>query len=70
MILINDTNIWIDLKITNLIKEVFKLSYEIVVTNLLFYDELEDLYGELLRQRGIKILEMTESEVLDTAIIK
>lgn len=68
MILINDTNIWIDLKVANLIKEVFKLSYEIGVPNLLFYDELEELDGELLRQSGIKILEMTESEVLDTAI--
>ena len=67
MILINDTNIWIDLKVTNLIKEVFKLPYEIGVPNILFHDELEELDGDLLLQSGIKILEMTESEVLETA---
>ena len=67
MILINDTNIWIDLKVTNLIKEVFKLPYEIGGPNILFHDELEELDGDLLLQSGIKILEMTESEVLETA---
>ena len=65
MVLINDNNIWIDLKLTNLIQEVFKLPYEIGVPNLLYYDELENQDGDMLLKNGIKIINMTVEEVLD-----
>lgn len=68
MIIINDTNIWIDLKSVNLIKEVFELPYKICVPDVLYYDELEEVDGELLESSGINILEMTEEELIDTAI--
>lgn len=68
MLLINDTNIWIDLKAINLIKEVFSLPYKIGVPNILYNDELKEKDGRLLESCGIIILEMTENEVLETAM--
>nr|DAY63878.1 MAG TPA: hypothetical protein [Caudoviricetes sp.] len=69
MIIINDTNIWIDLKYTNLLDEVFQLPYEIAIPNILFNDELKEKDGDLLEERGVKILEMTDEEVMDTVVL-
>lgn len=66
MILINDTNIWIDLKHVNLVEEVFKLPFEIGATDILFNEELMDRDGELLLKNNIKIIEMTTEELLET----
>lgn len=66
MLLINDTNIWIDLKSISLIEEVFLLPYDIGVPNILYYDELKDTDGEILEANGIRIIEMTDEEVIDT----
>lgn len=66
MLIINDTNIWIDLKAINLIESVFHLPYDIGVPDILYDDELKDMDGELLQANGIKILEMTEDEIMNT----
>ena len=34
MVIINDTNIWIDLKLTNIIEKVFLLPYELAVPDI------------------------------------
>ena len=57
MVIINDTNIWIDLKLTNIIEKVFLLPYELAVPDILYNDELKDMDGELLEANGIKIIE-------------
>lgn len=67
MVIINDTNIWIDLKLTNIIEKVFLLPYELAVPDILYNDELKDMDGELLEANGIKIIEMTNDEVVETA---
>ena len=67
MVIINDTNIWIDLKLTNIIDKVFLLPYELAVPDILYNDELKDMDGELLEANGIKIIEMTNDEVVETA---
>lgn len=67
MVIINDTNIWIDLKLTNIIEKVFLLPYELAVPDILYNDELKDMDGELLEANGIKIIEMTNDEVAETA---
>lgn len=67
MILINDTNIWIDLKYVNLVDEVFKLPYDIGVPNILFDEELKDTDSEILLKNNINILEMTIDEMLETS---
>lgn len=67
MLIINDTNIWIDLKLINLIEKVFLLPYDIGVPDILYYDELNEVDGPVLAKNGIKILEMTEDEIMDTA---
>lgn len=67
MVIINDTNIWIDLKLTNIIEKVFLLPYELAVPDILYNDELKDMNGELLEANGIKIIEMTNDEVVETA---
>lgn len=66
MILINDTNIWIDLKCVNLVDEVFKLPYDIGVPDILFDEELKDTDSEILLKNNINILEMTIDELLET----
>jgi len=66
MILINDTNIWIDLKHVNLVEEVFKLPFEIGVPDILFNEELMDRDGELLLKNNLNIIEMTPEELLET----
>lgn len=38
MVIINDTNIWIDLKLTNIIEKVFLLPYELAVPDILYND--------------------------------
>lgn len=40
MVIINDTNIWIDLKLTNIIEKVFLLPYELAVPDILYNDEV------------------------------
>ena len=67
MVIINDTNIWIDLKFTNLIDQIFLLPYKIAVPNILYNDELKDVDGPTLERNGIEILEMTDDEVMETA---
>lgn len=69
MILINDTNIWIDLKFVDLIDEVFKLPYDIGVPNILFEDELREVDGEILLKNNINILKMTDEEVRETYLM-
>lgn len=68
MIIINDTNIWIDLKYINLIESVFKLPYEIGVPDILYNEELKDIDGEILEASGVNIIEMTEEEIMETAV--
>lgn len=66
MVLINDTNIWIDLKYVSLVDEVFKLPYDIGVPDILFNEELKDTDSEILLKNNINILEMTIDELLET----
>lgn len=67
-LIINDTNIWIDLKCIGLLKEVFLLPYTIGVPDILYAEELEEIDGVDLKNYGIVIIKMTESEILETAI--
>ena len=41
MVIINDTNIWIDLKLTNIIEKVFLLPYELAVPDILYNDNAQ-----------------------------
>lgn len=68
MVIINDTNIWIDLKFINLLDKVFLLPYDIAVPDILYNEELKDMDGAILESNGIKILEMTQDEILETAM--
>lgn len=61
--IINDTNIWIDLKTADILEEIFKLPYKIVCPDILFYDELSDNEGDLLLTLGIEIIELNNTEM-------
>ncbi len=44
--IINDTNIWIDLKTADIMEKIFNLPYKIVCPDILFYDELINNEGD------------------------
>ena len=61
-LLISDANILIDLEEGRLIEQLFRLSYEFSVPDLLFYDELETSHAHL-RDKGLKLGELTSASV-------
>ena len=61
--IINDTNIWIDLKTADIMEKIFNLPYKIVCPDILFYDELINNEGDLLLSFGIEILELNNMEM-------
>jgi predicted nucleic acid-binding protein len=61
-LLISDANILIDLEEGQLIEQLFRLSYEFRVPDLLFYDELETSHAHL-RDKGLKLGELTPASI-------
>ncbi len=61
-LLISDANILIDLEEGQLIEQLFRLSYEFCVPDLLFFDELEASHAHL-RDKGLKLGELTPASI-------
>lgn len=61
-LLISDANILIDLEEGELIEQLFRLSYEFRVPDLLFSDELEASHAHLL-DKGLKLGELTPASI-------
>lgn len=67
--IINDTNIWIDLKYADLLDKVFCLPYKIACPDILFYDELAKEEGDILIELGLEVLEMSSDEISEVEIV-
>jgi hypothetical protein len=57
-VLISDANVIIDMEDCGLTDVMFRLPYQFLVPDILYYDELEDDHPELL-SLGLKMLELS-----------
>jgi hypothetical protein len=67
--LVSDTSIVIDLERGGLLDDLFKLSHEFVVPDLLFERELKGALGDRLVALGLRIEELTPDEVTQATAI-
>lgn len=67
-LLISDTNVLIDLEESSLIAFLFRLPFEIAVSDMLFDLELRDKYGYLLED-GLKIISLTAESIQNIEIL-
>ncbi len=63
---ITDTNVWIDLDIAGLADLIFRLPLNLQAPDVIVA-ELERPDGETLAERGLKVRELTGSQVLEVA---
>lgn len=61
-LLISDANILIDLEEGQVIEEIFSLPYEFTTPDALFYEELEELHGDLLKY-GLTLKSLTPESI-------
>ena len=59
MLLISDSNVFIDFDCCGLLTELFALPENIAVPNILFYEELEEQHSELT-DLGLMLLEVSD----------
>ncbi len=65
-LLISDANILIDLEEGRLLKAFFRLPYQFKVSDILFYEELEEQHSHLL-DLGLQLGELTSQSMQDAA---
>lgn len=63
IILISDANIIIDMEEGGLLEQLFQLPYQVVVPDLLYFDELEMHHSNLL-DKGLVLRELTSTSML------
>lgn len=61
-LLISDSNIFIDMEVSNLTQKMFELPYSFAVPDILYYEELKDDHEDLL-SLGLKVLPMSSGTI-------
>ncbi len=61
-LLISDSNILIDMEVSNLTQKMFELPYSFAVPDILYYEELEEEHEDLLLL-GLKVLSMSSKTI-------
>ncbi len=69
-LLITDTSIWIDLIKHGLLDAFFKLPYSIYAVDFVQDNEVIGVNWSIFAQKGLQIIELTQSEILDLYNLK
>jgi len=62
-LLISDSNIFIDMEVSNLTKKMFELPYRFAVPDILYYEELEEEHKNLL-EYGLKLKRVSSKSII------
>ena len=61
-LLISDSNIFIDMEVSNLTQKMFELPYQFAVPDILYYEELEEEHHNLL-EYGLKTKKLSSNSI-------
>ena len=67
-LLISDSNILIDMEVSQLTKQMFDLPYTFAIPDILYYEELEEEHSCLL-DYGMEVLELSSKTIKDMEIM-